>query len=139
MPLVSHFVLSLSGLALFVMAGVALVGQPLLQSLIGEDWRTDTGFLLIALLPVICRVIASPVSSVLILTHSLAMLGAWQIGYFITTATVLLASASWLDFDGLLVALAISEFALYGIYLVLSIHAVRRARGQPAGLPATSP
>jgi O-antigen/teichoic acid export membrane protein len=138
MPLIRRFVLYMAGLAVLVLIAVALVGQPLLRMLIGNQWRTDTGFLVLALLPVICRVIGSPVSSVLILTHRLTALATWQICYFVTTAATLFAGARWLDFEGLLAALAINEFLLYGAYLSLSIHSARQAVGEAAGSPAPS-
>lgn len=135
MPLVRRFVLWMVGLAVLIIVFVGLLGQPILLMLIGDDWRTDTGFLVLTLLPVICRVIASPVSSVLILTHRITALGTWQICYFVITSATLLAGSRWLPLDGLLVALAVSEFLLYGAYLALSVHAARQTGRQPAGSP----
>lgn len=125
-PLIGRFVSLMGGLACVVLLAVVLVGDPLLQWLIGEEWRTDTGFLVLALLPLIFRVIASPVSSVLILTHRISVLGAWQFSYFLTTGATVFAAAHWLDFEGLLLALVINELVLYGIYLTLSVRAARK-------------
>lgn len=127
MPLVRRLLLSMSALVLLVVVAVALLGQMALHLLIGPDWRTDTPFLLLALLPVLWRVIASPISPILILTNRIAMTGAWQISYFIMTAvTAFLASRS-LGFEGTLIALAASDFLMYGAYLILSVKAARSA------------
>lgn len=128
-PLIRRFAFAMGGLASGVLIAVILIGDPLLQLLIGNEWRTDTGFLLLALLPVIFRVIASPVSSVLILTHRLSLLGAWQSSYFVTTAATLFLASRWLDFEGLLMALVVNELVLYGIYLALSVRAARHPVG----------
>lgn len=125
MPLLARFALFMAMLDVLVLIAVILVGDPLLRLLVGPGWRTDTMFLILALLPIVFRVIASPVSSVLILTHRLWELAAWQLGYFLTTAATLFAAARWLDFEGLLIALAINEFLLYTIYLLLSARAAR--------------
>ena len=126
-PFIGRFVLVMASLASLVLVAVMLAGGPALRFLIGEGWRTDTWFLVMALLPVIFRVIASPVSTVLILTHRISTLGAWQCSYFVTTAVTLFAAASWLDFEGLLMALAINELVLYAVYLALSVRTARQS------------
>lgn len=126
MPLFWRIVLTMAGLAIAVSLTVAIIGDPALRLLFGPGWRTDTGFLLLALLPVLWRVIASPVSSVLILTDRLGILGWWQVSYFLITAATLLAAARLLRFEETLAALAVSEFVMYGAYLFLSIRAARQ-------------
>lgn len=127
MPLFRRFVLTMMGLATLVALGVALLGHVALQFLIGPAWRTDTGFLLLALLPILCRVIASPVSSILILTNRISVLGVWQVTYFLVTAATLIVSARFLSFEAMLGALAASELVMYGAYLFLSVRAARWA------------
>ncbi len=127
--LLVRFVLAMLALALGVMLAVAVAGHAILTLLVGSGWRTDTVFLLLALLPVLCRVIASPVSSVLILTHRIGTLGIWQISYFAVTAFTLLIASHHLGFEGTLAAVACSEFVMYSIYLFLSVRAARDAAG----------
>ena len=44
-----------------------------------------------------------------------------------TTACTLIAGARWLEFEGFLMALAINELLMYGIYLFLSVRVARRS------------
>jgi O-antigen/teichoic acid export membrane protein len=135
-PLIFKFLSIMSGLSLVVLVAVAVFGQSLLNFLLGDEWRTDTGFLLLVLLPVIFRVIASPISSVLILAHRIPLLAKWQTSYFVTTGCTLIAGARWLDFEGFLVALAINELLMYGIYLFLSVGVARRSENSvPMAMP----
>jgi O-antigen/teichoic acid export membrane protein len=127
MPLLLRFVLTMVGLVLLVTITVAVVGHPVLQFLVGPAWRTDTGFLILALLPVLWRVIASPVSSILILTDDITTLGIWQFTQFLVTAIILFGFVHSLGFEWTLGALAISDFIMYGAYLFLSIRAARRS------------
>ena len=127
LPLLVRFVLAMLALVGVVTLAVAVAGHAVLTILVGSEWRTDTEFLLLALLPVLCRVIASPVSSILILTNRIGTLGLWQISYFAITATTLLVASNRLGFDGTLAALAVSEFVMYSIYLFLSVRAARAA------------
>lgn len=136
-PLIYKFLFVMSGLSLVVLVAVAVFGQPLLNFLLGDEWRTDTGFLLLVLLPVIFRVVASPISSVLILAHRIPLLAKWQTSYFVTTACTLIAGARWLEFEGFLMALAINELLMYGIYLFLSVRVARRSENSvPMATPA---
>lgn len=135
LPLMARFVVVMTGLAILVAVAVAVAGQPVLQILVGPGWRTDTGFLLLALLPVLWRVIASPVSSVLILTHRLGTLGLWQTSYFLVTIFTLLIASRFSGFEGTLAALALSEFVMYSIYLSLSVRAARRSGASPIHHP----
>lgn len=125
MPLLRRLVLSMGGLVLLIVIAVALLGHTLLHLLIGPEWRTDTPFLLLALLPVLWRVIASPVSPILILTNRIATAGMWQISYFTMTAVTAFSASRFLGLEGTLIALAASDFLMYGAYLVLSVKAAR--------------
>ncbi|MEG8041234.1 oligosaccharide flippase family protein [Sphingomonas sp. LR60] len=139
LPLIRRFVMVMLALAAVVTVAVALVGQPALTFVVGPGWRTDTGFLLLALLPVLCRVIASPVSHILVLTQRLATQGLWQISYFLATAGVLAIAPRLFGLEGTLGALACSEFLLYGAYLVLAVRAARAANPLPALSSKTRP
>lgn len=135
MPLMARFVAAMAGLALLVVAAVALAGEPILRLLVGPGWQTNTSFLLLVLVPVLWRVVASPVSSILILTHRLGTLGIWQISYFSITAATLFVASKFAGFEGTLAALAFSDFIMYAAYLFLSLRAARLGAADPNHRP----
>jgi O-antigen/teichoic acid export membrane protein len=120
-PLIYKFLSIMSGLSLITLFAVAAIGQPVLNFLLGNEWRTDTSFLILVLLPVTFRVVASPLSSILILAHRIPLLARWQASHFVMTVGTLIAGTRWLEFEGVLIAIAISDFLMYGIYLFLSV------------------
>lgn len=126
MPIFRRFLVAMAGLASLMLLAVIVLGHAALQALVGPGWRTDTPFLVLALMPVLFRVVASPVSSILILTDRITMLAAWQVSYFLVTAATVTIAARYFSFDQLLGALAVSEFVMYAAYLLLSSHAARR-------------
>jgi O-antigen/teichoic acid export membrane protein len=130
--LIRGVVLAMGGLACAVLLAIAAIGHPVLQWLVGPGWRTDTGFLILALCPVLCRVIASPVSTTLIVTGRLATIGKWQASYFVATFCTLYLAQRWLSFDGMLALFACSEFIMYAAYLLLSVRAAMDAARYPS-------
>ena len=116
----------LAALALSLMLFVLVAGEWVLGLLLGAGWRIDTVFIALSVAPVVFRMVASPVSSVFLLTNRIELGGFWQVLYFSATVAVLAASLQWLDFEGFLVLLAISEFLMYSLYLGLAIYVVRK-------------
>jgi len=131
MPLIRSVSLVMGGLACMVAIGMALLGHPVLHALLGPGWRTDTGFLLLVLCPVLCRIFASPISTTLIITGRLVELGGWQVGHFMVTLCVLYFAQHWLSFEATLVVFACSEFVMYAIYLLMSVRAAIGATNHP--------
>lgn len=117
----------MTALALLAFIAIAAVGHPVMSLLMGPSWRTDVTFLLLAVGPVFFRVIASPVSSALIITGRLGTIGVWQSCYFVVTFAVLWFAHRELPFEGLLLAYAFSELVMYGVYLLLSARAAAAA------------
>lgn len=126
MPFVRKVAMAMAGLSVLMAVVVLTIGHPVLAFLVGPGWRTDAGFLLLALMPVLFRVVASPISSVLVLTNRLRLVGQWQISYFVVTLLILLAAQRFLTFEGTLAVFACSEFVMYAAYLYLSFGAARR-------------
>lgn len=127
MPLYRRFVLVMTGFALAVFLVLVLAGEEIVGFLVGPNWRTDTPFLLLVVLPVLWRVVASPVSHAMVLTNRIGAQGIWQALYFIGTAAMLIVGASLVPLDTLLAVFAVSEFVFYGAYLGLSAYAANRA------------
>lgn len=119
--------------ALSLTAGALLVfltvgGEYLLGLLLGDAWRVDTVFLLLAIAPLLCRVIVSPVSSVFI-THDQVGVGVrWQLGYFVSTVSVLYLASIHLPFEYFLAIYALHEAAVYSAYLYMANLASQRIR-----------
>lgn len=125
-PLFWRFVAAMTVLAAMTMAATATVGHPILRSLVGPGWRTDGTFLVLVLLPVLWRVIASPVSFILVLTNRIGTLGAWQMAYFLYTVITLEIGSRFLNLDDLLLVFGIGCFFMYGFYLQISARAARK-------------
>lgn len=124
-PLMWRVILSLLGLAVLLIVTTWLVGEPMMALLLGEGWRTDLRFLLLAIAPVIFRMIVSPVSSVFLITNRIGLGSAWQASYFVVTVAVIFLTYERLDLEGYLLVLACAEFAMYLLYLILALVVVR--------------
>lgn len=104
------------------------VGEYLLGMLLGAAWRVDTAFLLLATVPLLFRVIVSPVSSVFI-THKRVEVGMrWQLGYFISTVCVLYVASINLSFENFLTIYALHEAVVYSVYLYMANLAAQRIK-----------
>ncbi len=124
-PLMWRMVYSLFGLALFLILVVYIAGEPLMDILLGDGWRTDREFLLLAIAPVLMRMSVSPISCVFLITNRIGIGGMWQGLYFIVTVSVIVFARGRVELDGYLVLLACSEFVLYSLYLALAVFSVR--------------
>lgn len=120
--------LSILGLAMLVFSVIA--GEFAMGLLLGQGWRVDTWFITLTLIPVIARVVVSPVSSVFLIANRIGMLSTWQVLYFMVTLLVLLIAKGKLDFDRFILAFACSECFMYGVYLFLATRVVRQAQSR---------
>lgn len=118
--------LSLIGFALLAVA--LAVGEYLLGFLLGQAWRVDTWFVILTLIPVVARVIVSPVSTIFLIANRIGMLSIWQVLYFIVTLSVLSVAKERLDFDHFILAFGCSECIMYGSYLFLAAHVAQQTR-----------
>lgn len=116
--------LSALGFALLVFSLVA--GEVVMGFLLGQGWRVDTWFVTLTLIPVIARMIVSPISSVFLIANRIGMLSVWQVLYFLVTLVVLMLAKSSLNFDRFLLAFACSECVMYGVYLFLAARVARQ-------------
>jgi O-antigen/teichoic acid export membrane protein len=116
--------LLLAGSAIVVL--VALIGEPVLSLLLGKGWRTDSHYLLLILLPAVFRVSVSPITTIFMLARQVRLGALWQVIYAAATWSVLNYVSARSDIDGLLVAVLINEFVMYGLHLWMADLAVRR-------------
>jgi O-antigen/teichoic acid export membrane protein len=110
---------------------VLLIGHPVMQLLLGERWRTDTFFILIVLLPVVFRISVSPVTSIFLICDRVSVGAFWQVGYFLSTFTVLTLSVQRFKLDDFLLIFVASELVMYALYFVLADYSARHPRTKP--------
>src|SRR5690606_14392761 len=97
-------------------------GKEIFTFVFGADWARAGEFAQVLVIAASVRFIVSPLSVVLSLNHNLVKGTIWQVTYFITLTTVLLACSS-LPIELFLKAFVAHEVVLYGIYLALILKA----------------
>lgn len=115
-----RIVLSLVGATCVLAIAIALFFSPLLSWLLGQNWRTDTAFLLLVFAPIAIRSCVSPVTGIFIVCKRLRLCAVWQVFYFLITAVTFYFLAGHVSLEHLLAAYAVSEAFSYGIYLYLA-------------------
>jgi O-antigen/teichoic acid export membrane protein len=124
--LTRQFMASFLGMGIALGLLVYLIGQPLMNLLLGAGWKTDTGFLLLSIAPVVFRMVVSPVSGIFILSNQQVQLSVWQFGYF-AGACGIIAVSNDVTLETYLVRLAFFEFAAYLVYGWLAYTAAGQA------------
>jgi len=124
-PVFRTTVASLVAVGLAWSALVAAAGSPALALLLGPQWRTDEGFVLIILVSALARFVASPASAMLLALGRHGTLFLWQAGLFVWVVGVLPQVAQAVSFDEFLRVFAAVESVFYGIYLIIVALAVR--------------
>ncbi len=107
----------LVAVALLLVLFLVFIGEPACKFLLGVGWRVDTLFLLLATIPFLCKSVVSPISTVFLTHHRVNLAMRWQVGYFITTFTVLYYASKLLNFEQFLLIYGIHEILMYGVYL----------------------
>jgi len=110
--------LSTASLTLFFFS--LLFGQTIFQYILGEAWKVDNRFLILALIPCLVRSTISPISYIFIAYQKIKYLVIWQVGYFIFTYGVLYYAASTMQFENFLITYIILDVTMYLIYLILA-------------------
>jgi O-antigen/teichoic acid export membrane protein len=113
-------VLGLAGVTCVLTLAIALFFSPLLSWLLGQNWRTDTAFLLLVFAPIAVRSCVSPVTGIFIVCKRLRICAVWQVIYFLITAGTFYLLAGHVSLEHLLAAYAVSEALCYGLYLYLA-------------------
>ena len=110
----------LSTLVLALLAAIWAFGDQVLGLVLGDGWRIDTAFLLLAFLPAAIRSAVSPVTGIFVVRARLHVAAMWQFAYFAGTATLFAVLAGRVSLDTLLLAFCISEAFYYAWYLHLA-------------------
>ncbi|RJF95874.1 lipopolysaccharide biosynthesis protein [Noviherbaspirillum saxi] len=125
-PLMWNTVRGLALVGAALVLAVATLGEPLLALFLGAGWRTDSGYLMLVLLPAVIRMSVSPITSVFAVTRQLKLAALWQVTYTISTWSVLRYASKQYPLDQLLGIIVFNELILYGIYLWMADIAGRR-------------
>ena len=99
---------------------IFLFFSPLLSLLLGNNWRTDTAFLLLVFAPAAVRCCVSPVTGIFIIRSRLRVCAVWQTAYFLLTIITFGCLGGRLSLEHLLAAYAVNEAVCYGLYLYLA-------------------
>jgi O-antigen/teichoic acid export membrane protein len=106
--------LAISGLTLLT---IILAGTYLVDLILGNGWRSDTLFLLLVSIPIICKIIVSPISCVFLTHEKTKYVVNWQALYFLVTlATLSTATFFKVQFEIFLSIYALSEILMYALY-----------------------
>lgn len=117
----------MAGAAVAALGVLAILGEPVLDLVLGSKWNIDTRFILAISAAVFVRAIVSPVSAVLATARRFDLALRWQLLYF-TSASVLFTVASRaLSLDDFVIFYALHEMVLYLIYLRIIMSIFRKA------------
>jgi O-antigen/teichoic acid export membrane protein len=117
---------TLGGIGIGLVVVALAAGDPLLNAFLGDAWRTDTGYLLLILVPAVIRTCVSPISTVFLITRQVRLCAIWQAMYAAVTFMVLGHASAHLSLEGLLCAALVSDLAMYALYLWMADRSVRR-------------
>lgn len=116
--------LAVGGLALWL--AVAAFGEPLFRLLLGNAWRTDTGFLLLSITPIVIRILVSPVSNIFMVCDRVRLGTAWQVLHFAAAFGVLPLAARLLAFDDFLRIIVVNDLVIYLAYGLLALGVAKK-------------
>ena len=109
-----YILLGISGL---VFISIILAGNYLIDLILGNGWRSDTYFLVIISIPILCKTIVSPITCVFLTHEQTKYVVNWQTLYFLFTLTGLsIATFMKLQLETFLSVYAISEMVMYSLY-----------------------
>lgn len=112
-----------------VISAIAWFGEPICLLILGNAWRFDTQFLLLASVPHVVRAVITPISTVFLTHNYIGVAVAWQIVYFGLTFLGLKYAASTMSFERFLLAYGFIEVLAYIMYLGLghTVAAIKKA------------
>jgi O-antigen/teichoic acid export membrane protein len=109
-----YILLAISG---FTLVTIILTGTYLVNLILGNGWRSDTVFLLLISIPLMCKIIVSPVTCVFLTHEKTKYVVNWQTLYFLITL-ITLSTATFLkvQLEIFLSVYALSEIMMYVLY-----------------------
>jgi O-antigen/teichoic acid export membrane protein len=115
--------LSLIGIVPFTI--LFFFSENIFSFIFGAAWAEAGRYASILAVAFFMRFVVSPLSMVLISTNNLKVLVGWQTMHFFTTLGVVLFSMHAQEATRFLVALAVNDVLMYGLYLFLILRVVR--------------
>ncbi len=101
----------------FAIVTIILFGSYLVDLVLGNGWRSDTLFLLLVLIPIICKIIVSPVTCVFLTHQKTKYVSTWQILYIIIIFVVLFVATKLnIKLELFLGIYALTEVLMYSLY-----------------------
>lgn len=113
-------VFSLAVGGVVAISAIAWFGESVCLLILGQTWRVDTQFLLLASVPVVVRSVISPISTVFLTHNYIGVAVVWQIFYFGLTYVGLKYAASTMSFERFLLAYGCIEVMAYFLYLLMA-------------------
>lgn len=126
-PLMARTILILGAAGATLWLTAAAIGDPLLRLVLGSEWRTDTAFILLAITPIVIRVMVSPVSNIFMVCDRVKLGTVWQVFHFAVAFGVLPIAAKSMGFDNFLLVIVMSDLLLYSLYGILALRVARQA------------
>ena len=124
--LVLHLLALLGAGAVAALGVVALVGEPVLDWLLGSKWDVGTTFIVAVSAAVFVRACVSPVSAILATFRRFDLALRWQLLYFVSAATLFTLASRSLPLGKFVVFYAVHEAVLYLVYLRVIMSVFRK-------------
>jgi hypothetical protein len=115
-------------ISLLFIAFTYIGGEYVYSKLLGQGWKVDDYFLILVTIPLVIRLCVSPISTVFITHDCVTKLSIWQLGYFVSTVSVLYLASSNFSLRDFLVIFALHEMLAYSIYLFMGNLVAQRVK-----------
>jgi O-antigen/teichoic acid export membrane protein len=123
---ISIFILVSLGLITLTM--IVIAGHELVSLILGKGWETGTMYLIVITVPIIFKIIISPITFVFLTHEKTKIIVYWQIAYFFITLIVLSIAASFkISIEFFLIFYGVSEAIMYAIYGILAYRVVKKS------------
>ena len=107
----------LIAIASLVLIAVIFSGHYLVSLILGSGWKSDTIYLIIITIPILCKTVVSPITCVFLTHEQTKYVVNWQILYFLTTLIILsLTTILKVRVEIFLSVYAFGEMILYALY-----------------------
>lgn len=121
-----HILLVISGITLVT---IILAGTYLINLILGDGWRSDTAFLLLISIPIMCKIIVSPITCVFLTHERTKYVVTWQTLYFLITLITLSTITFFkVQLEIFLSVYALSEITMYVLYYYWAQKVVKNIR-----------
>jgi len=107
----------MAGGAVLALMVLAVIGEPVLDIVLGNKWQIDTRFILAVSAAVFVRAIVSPVSAILATARRFDLALRWQMLYFVSASLSFTLASRAMALDKFVLFYALHETILYLIYL----------------------